>query len=186
MLLSSYHHELFRGYYHWQKWCPCKTRLEVKVTEVKTQLSRFHSHQWIQAGVIVRKHPILVKSDDFLAVWPWNLTDDLEKQMGTSSMLLFPSFRSHWWIQTGVTVHKRPIWVKIDDLIFFSCVTLKFHGWPWKTIGHLCSIRLCASFYLHMSIQTGFTVRKRLNWVLTYVTLTSDLDLLHGPHFRHW
>ena len=45
------------------------------------------------------------------------------------------SFRSHWWIQTGVTVRKRPIWVKFDD--FFSRVTLKFDGWLWKTIGHL-------------------------------------------------
>ena len=32
-------------------------------------------------------------------------------------------------------VQKRPIWVKIDD--FFSHVTLKFEGWPSKTIGHL-------------------------------------------------
>ena len=28
---------------------------------------------------------------------------------------LCASFRSHWWIQTGVTVRKRPIWVKFDD-----------------------------------------------------------------------
>ena len=42
---------------------------------------------------------------------------------------LCASFRSHWWIQTGVTVRKRPIWVKIDD--FYSQVTLKFDGWPW-------------------------------------------------------
>ena len=48
---------------------------------------------------------------------------------------LCASFRSHWWIQTGVTVRKRPIWVKFDD--FLSRVTLKFDGWPWKTIGHL-------------------------------------------------
>ena len=41
---------------------------------------------------------------------------------------LFASFRSHWWIQTGVTVRKRLIWVKIDT--FFSRVTLKFDGWP--------------------------------------------------------
>ena len=41
---------------------------------------------------------------------------------------LFASFRSHWSIQTGVTVQKRLIWVKIDD--FFSRVTLKFDGWP--------------------------------------------------------
>ena len=48
---------------------------------------------------------------------------------------LFASFRSHWRIQTGVTVRKRPIWVNIDA--FFSHVTLKFDGWPSKTIGHL-------------------------------------------------
>ena len=29
---------------------------------------------------------------------------------------LCAAFRSHWWIQTGVTVRKRPIWVKFDDL----------------------------------------------------------------------
>ena len=48
---------------------------------------------------------------------------------------LYASFRSHWWIQAGVTVRKRPIWVKIDD--FFSCVILQFDLWPWKRIGHL-------------------------------------------------
>ena len=32
-------------------------------------------------------------------------------------------------------VRKRPIWVKISDIL--SRVTLKFDGWPWKTIGHL-------------------------------------------------
>ena len=48
---------------------------------------------------------------------------------------LFASFHSHWWIQTGVTVWKRLIWVKIDA--FFSRVTLKFDGWPSKTTGHL-------------------------------------------------
>ena len=41
----------------------------------------FHSHRWIQTGVTVRKRPIWVKFDNFfLAVWPSNLTDDLEKQ----------------------------------------------------------------------------------------------------------
>ena len=48
---------------------------------------------------------------------------------------LCASFRNHWWIQTGVTVRKHPNRVKISD--FFSHVTLKFDGWPWKTIGHL-------------------------------------------------
>ena len=48
---------------------------------------------------------------------------------------LCASFRSHWWIQTGGTVQKHPIWVKIND--FLSRVTLKIEGWPRKTIGHL-------------------------------------------------
>ena len=72
----------------------------------------------------------------FLAVWPWNLTDDLEK-------------------------NRAPL---------------------------LSNIKLYASFHhrSHMWIQTGVTVRKRLYWVLTSVTMNSDLwdlDLLHGHHF---
>ena len=195
---------------------------------------------------------------------------------------LYASLRSHQWIQAGVTVRKRPIWVKIDD--FFSRVTLQFDVWPWKTIGHLfyatssfvhhfvaigefklelqsgnaqfgsnstifravwpwnltddldktigqlfnatssfvhhflaivefklelqsgnaqsgsnsrflepcdleiwrmtlknnrapllCCFQLCAWFHCHMWIQTGVRVRKRLSWVLTSVTLTFDL-----------
>ena len=102
---------------------------------------------------------------------------------------------NQWWIQTGVTVQKHPIWAKIDD--FFCRVTLQFDGWLWKIIGHLfyatssfvhhfvaivefglelqSGNMLCASFHYHMYIQTGVTVRKRLSWVLTYVTLTFDL-----------
>ena len=41
---------------------------------------------------------------------------------------LCATFHSHWWIQTGFTVRKRPIWVKFDN--FFSRLTLKFDGWP--------------------------------------------------------
>ena len=45
------------------------------------------------------------------------------------------SFWIHWCSQTWVTVQKCTIWVKIGDLLF--CMTLKFDGWPWKTIAHL-------------------------------------------------
>ena len=41
----------------------------------------------------------------------------------------------------------------------------------------LSNIKLYASFYHHMWIQTGVTVRKRLSWVVTSVTLTFDLWL---------
>ena len=37
MFPPSHHHEIFKGDYPWQKWCPCKMS-KVKVTEVKTPL----------------------------------------------------------------------------------------------------------------------------------------------------
>ena len=60
----------------------------------------------------------------FRTAWPWNLKDDL--QQGKSE-----GFESC----DRLIVRKRPIWVKMGDVL--SCVTLKFDGWPWKTIGHL-------------------------------------------------
>ena len=39
----------------------------------------------------------------------------------------------------------------------------------------LSNIKLYASFHHHMWIQTGFAVRKWLNWILTSVILTFDL-----------
>ena len=48
---------------------------------------------------------------------------------------LCASFQIHWWIQTGFIVQKRSIRVKIGDML--CRVTMKFDGWPWKTIGHL-------------------------------------------------
>ena len=60
------------------------------------------------------------------------------------------SFHIHQWIQTGVTVWKRPIWVKLDN--FFSCVTLQFDVWPWKTIGHLF---YATSSFVHHFVAIG-------------------------------
>ena len=110
----------------------------------------FHSHWWIQTGVTVRKRPIWVKFGDFSAVWPWNLTDDLEQ--GKSE-----GFESC----DRPTVGKCPIWVKIGDVLYR--VTLKFDGWPWKTIGHLSSA--VSSFVQHfiaigefkLELQSGNT-----------------------------
>ena len=97
----------------------------------------FHSHQWISNWSSVRKRQILVKINVFCPVRPWNLTDDPENNRVPllCYFKLCASFQSHWWIQTGFTVRKRPIWVKIDDI--FSPVTFKFDGWLWKSIGHL-------------------------------------------------
>ena len=88
---------------------------------------------------------------------------------------LCAAFCSHWWIQTGVTVRKRPIWVKIRrflepcDLEIWR-MTLKNNRAPLLSI-----IKLYTSFHHHMWIQTGVTVRKQLSWLVTSVTLTFDL-----------
>ena len=101
---------------------------------------------------------------------------------------LFASFRSHWWIQTGVTVRKRLIWVKMDA--FFSRVTLKFDGWPSKTIGHL--FYAISSFVQHFvaigEFKTGVTVRKRPIWVKCYAfksRVTSKFDAWHWKAIGH-
>ena len=75
-----------------------------------TLCATFHSHRSIQNRVTVRKRPIWVKIAVFCPVWPSNLTNDLENNR-TPFLCFFKlcaSFRSHWWIQTGVTVRKTP------------------------------------------------------------------------------
>ena len=62
-------------------------------------------------------------------------------------------------------VRKRPIWVKIGDVLYR--VTLKFDGWPWKTIGHLS---FAVSSFVQLFIAIGefkleLRVRKRPIWV---------------------
>ena len=63
---------------------------------------------------------------------------------------LCASFCSLWWIQTWITVRKRPTWVKIND--FFSRVTLKFHKWLSKTIGQLF---YATSSFVHHFVAIG-------------------------------
>ena len=65
---------------------------------------------------------------------------------------LCTSCQSHGWIQTGVTVRKCSNRVKIDDDL--SCVSLKFDGWPWKTIGHLFYV--ASSSVHHLTANSEF------------------------------
>ena len=86
----------------------------------------FRSHWWIQTGITVRKRPIWVKFDVFLELCDleiWRMTFKNNRAPLLCYFKLCAAFHSHWWIQTGVTVRKRPIWVKFGD---FSAV------WPWN------------------------------------------------------
>ena len=74
----------------------------------------------------------------------WWMTSENNRAPLLYYVKLCASFQIHRWIQTGVAVRKLPIWVKIGD--FYVPVTLKFNGWPWKTIGHLF---YAASSFVH-------------------------------------
>ena len=117
------------------------------------------------------------KSAIICHVWPWNLTDDLIKQQGTSPVLLQafciisePSVISSWSYspETPNLGQNRRFFAPCDLEIWQ--ITLKNNRAPL-----LSCFKLCAWFHCHIRIQTWVTVRKRLSWVLTSVTLTFDL-----------
>ena len=112
-------------------------------------------------------------------VWPcdlaiWRMTLKNNRALLLCYFKFCASFRNHWWIQTGVTVRKRPKWVKFNDFLALCLeiwrMTLNNNRAPLLSI-----IKLCASFHYHMWNRTGVTVRKQLSWVLTSVTLIFDL-----------
>ena len=75
------------------------------------------------------------------------------------------------WSYSPETPNLGQIWRFLEpyDLEIWR-MTFKNNRAPLLSI-----IKLYASFHHHMWIQTGVTVRKRLSWVLTSVTLTFDL-----------
>ena len=80
----------------------------------------------------------------------WRMTMQNKRAPLLCYFKLCASFRSHWWIETWVTVRKRPMWVKFDD--FQSRATLKFDGWACKTIGHLF---YATSSFVHHFVSIG-------------------------------
>ena len=104
-----------------------------------------------------------------LEIW-WMTSKDYSTPL-LHYIKLCASSQTPRWIQTGVTVRKRSIRVKIG---VFCPV------WPWiwsMTLKNnraplLCYFKLYASFHHHMWIQTGVTVQKQLSCVMN-----CDLDL---------
>ena len=65
----------------------------------------------------------------------WWMTSKNNRGLLLYYVKLCASFQILWWIQTGFTVQKHSMQVEIGDML--SSATLKFDGWPWKTLGHL-------------------------------------------------
>ena len=111
----------------------------------------FHSHQCIQLGLTVRKR----------SNWHFFVSHDHKIGQTTLKINRAPllclfyfhaSFLSHQCIQLWVTVQKRPNWVNIG--IFLPPVTLKFHRWHFKTIGHPSYV--LSSFMHHFTAISEF------------------------------
>ena len=115
--------------------------------------------------------PVIFFSCD-LEIWQMTLKNNMAPFL--CYLKLCASFHSHRTIKTGVAIQK-PLFGS-NHQIFVPCdlkiwqITLKKNRAPL-----LCHIKLCASFHCHMWIQTGVTVQKQLNWVLTSMTWTFDL-----------
>ena len=113
----------------------------------------FRSHRWFKTGDQSGNPQFGSKSMIFRAVWPCNLTYDLEKQLGTSSVLhqalciiSKPLVNSNW----SYSPETANLGLNIDD--FFSRVTLQFDVWPWKTRGHLF---YSTSSFVHHLVAIG-------------------------------
>ena len=77
----------------------------------------------------------------------WRMTLENNRAPFLCYFKICSSICGHQSIQIRVTVQKRSNRVKIDN--FLSRVTLKFDGWPWKTIGHLFS---ATSSFVHQFV----------------------------------
>ena len=96
---------------------------------------------------------------------------------------LCAAFRSNWWIQTGVTVRKRPIWVKFDG--FLEPCDLEIWRMTFKNnrAPLLCYFKLCAHFIaigeFKLELQSGNAQSGSNSAIFSAVwpwNLTDDLE----------
>ena len=103
MFPSSYHHEIFRSYYQWQKWSPCKwSRSKVKVT---TPLNRF-----------------LTVTPVWIHIWWWNDAYSLMLLRRGALLLLISSY-TNGIFRLSVCLSVTPFW-----LCSHHRIIMKFSG----------------------------------------------------------
>ena len=117
----------------------------------------------------------------FCPPWSQNLTNDLEKQQGTSSQLLKalcfiskPSIYSKWSYSPETPNLGQ------NRRFFLSRVTLKFDEWSWKTTGHLFYAPSSSVYHfiafcgIKMKLQPGNTHLGQNRRFLSRVALKFD------------
>ena len=96
------------------------------------------SHRRVHTGVTVRKCSIWVKIGNFLSHVtskfdrrPWKTTGHIVPATSSFVLHFIIIYQFKMGLKSGNAKYKS------KSAIFLSRVTLKFHGWPWITIGHL-------------------------------------------------
>ena len=113
---------------------------------------------------------VIFQTIDFQPFWPWNLIDEVDKQKGTSSMLLeamcvisWPSVNPNYRCQPETLNSGQ------NCRIFGLCDLLKFDGQSWKTIGH--HFYAPSSFVHHFLAICEFKLDLESGSNLAHVTL---------------
>ena len=88
----------------------------------------FHSHLWIRTGVTVpKKIPNLGQNRYlFLALWPWNVTDNLEKKIGH----LFSATSTS--MHNFIAISEFKLEIQSGYAQFGSKSTIFLAVWPWN------------------------------------------------------
>ena len=161
-------------------------------TEYKFLLRSVNSN-WSYHPVTLGFHQIGAKSALFRPMWPWNLTDDLEKQYGSSLVPLKPVYKI-WSQSVNSNWSYRPETPGFHQIgTFLARVSLKFDRWPWKTIGS-SPVPLESVYQIwSRSVNSNWSYRPEMPqigpnfiWPLWPWPLTYDLDLLYRHHSWPW
>ena len=126
----------------------------------------------------------------FFRTFPWrvatlvvNCWQEHSHKFKTEYLLILQKYLSTWtsikYFGHQVQVSTKYFWISKDQVQVstkYSIICIKYQvQLLYLTPTLLSNIKLCVSFHHRMWIRTGVTVRKRLSWVLTSVTLTFDL-----------
>ena len=165
-LIWSYSPETLNSGKNWRLFIPCDLEiLWMTLNNNRAPLlyciklcASFQSHGWIQTEVTVRKSSILVKIGIFLSRvtfkfdgWPWKTIGHL--------FYITSSFVHHFEAmgEFKLELLSGNAQCGSKSAIFSSCVTLKFDGWPWKTIGQL--LYATSSFMHHLIAISEFKLK---------------------------
>ena len=147
MFLSSYHPEIFRSYYHWQTWCPCKRSR----SQVMTPFSRFRTVTPVWIHILRWNDAQSLMLLRIGALFFFKVIHQISRSHGTKKSLILTQI-GHFQTVTPVWIHQW-LWNDAQSLnqhrrvalLFFkvfrqfsrSCGTKNRQFWPKLGVSEL-------------------------------------------------